>query len=159
VFLLKIFKNKTLPSLQIIENTFIFLRRVFLLSSVPDQIFSNLDETKDYLNIARSNDDSNEKIQTARNAADNYTATQIRLHATIPLNDPDPELTSLASQLAASYFNQFQNPMKQEVTQVTIITKQAVQDYILATYGRKNPGGLSGAETFGITAANTGFFR
>ena len=127
------------------------------MSSTPDQTFSNLDETKDYLNIARSNDDSNEKIQTARNAADNYTATQIRLHAAIPLTDPDPELTSLSSQLAASYFNQFQNPMKQEVAQITVITKQALQDYVMATYGRKNPGGLSGAETFGVTSANTGF--
>lgn len=127
------------------------------MSSTPDQTFSNLDETKDYLNIARSNDDSNEKIQTARNAADNYTGTQIRLHATIPLNEPDPELTSLASQLAASYFNQFQNPMKQEVAQITVMTKQALQDYIMATYGRKNPGGLSGAETFGVTSAITGF--
>ena len=127
------------------------------MSSTPDQTFSDLDETKDYLNIARSNNDSNEKIQTARNAADNYTVTQNRLHATIPLNDPDPELTSLASQLAASYFNQFQNPMKQEVAQITIITKQALQDYIMATYGRKNPGGLSGAETFGVTSAITGF--
>lgn len=130
-----------------------------LLSSVPDQVFSDLDETKDYLNIARSNDDSDEKITTARNAADNYTATQIRLHATIPLTNPDPELTSLASQLAASYFNQFQNPMKQEVAQITLITKQALQDYVMATYGRKNPGGLSGAETFGVTSANTGFTK
>ncbi len=127
------------------------------MSSTPDQTFSDLDETKDYLNIARSNNDSNEKIQTARNAADNYTVTQNRLHATIPLTVPDPELTSLASQLAASYFNQFQNPMKQEVAQITIITKQALQDYIMATYGRKNPGGLSGAETFGVTSAITGF--
>ena len=47
--------------------------------------------------------------------------------------------------------------MIREVTQVTIITKQALQDYIMATYGRKNPGGLSGAETFGVTSANTGF--
>jgi hypothetical protein len=129
------------------------------LSSVPDQVYSDLDETKDYLNIARSNDDSDEKIQTARNAADNYTATQIRLHATIPLTDPDPELTSLASQLAASYFNQFQNPMKKEVTEVTIIVKKSVQDYVMATYGRKNPGGLSGAETFGVTGAITGITR
>ncbi len=131
------------------------------MSSTPDQVFSTLNETKDYLNIARSNDDSNEKIQTARNAADNYTANQIRLHAAIPVSgdNDDPELSSLSSQLAASYFNQFQNPMKQEVTQVTIITKQALQDYVMATYGRKNPGGLSGAETFGVTGQITGFRR
>jgi hypothetical protein len=47
--------------------------------------------------------------------------------------------------------------MKQEVAQITIITKKALQDYIMATYGRKNPGGLSGAETFGVTSAITGF--
>jgi len=127
------------------------------LSSVPDQTFSDLDETKDYLNIARSNDDSNEKITTARNAADNYTANQIRLHADIPLTDPDPELTSLASQLAASYFNQFQNPMKLEVAEITKMVKQSMQDYVMVTYGRKNPTGLSGAETFGVTSGITGF--
>jgi len=127
------------------------------LSSNPDQTFSNEEETKDYLNIARSNDDSNEKITTARNAADNYTANQIRLHAGIPLTDADPELTSMASQLAASYFNQFQNPMKAEVAEVTKLVKQSIQDYILVTYGRKNPSGLSGAETFGVTSGITGF--
>lgn len=127
------------------------------MSSTPDQTFSDLDETKDYLNIARSNDDSNEKITTARNAADNYTANQIRLHADIPLSDPDPELTSLSSQLAASYFNQFQNPMKAEVAEIVKLVKQSIQDYIMATYGRKNPSGLSGAETFGITSSITGF--
>jgi len=127
------------------------------LSSVPDQTFSDLDETKDYLNIARSNDDSNEKITTARNAADNYTANQIRLHADIPLSNPDPELTSLSSQLAASYFNQFQNPMKLEVTEIVKVLKESVQDYIMVTYGRKNPSGLSGAETFGVTSGITGF--
>ena len=127
------------------------------MSSVPDQIYSDLDETKDFLNIARSNDDSNEKITTARNAADNYVANQIRLHADVPVTDPDPELTSMASQLAASYFNQFQNPMKLEVSEVTKIVKQSVQDFIMETFGRKNPSGLSGAETFGVTSGITGF--
>jgi len=127
------------------------------LSSTPDQTFSDLNETKDYLNIARSNDDSNEKITTARNAADNYTANQIRLHADIPVSPSDPELTSLSSQLAASYFNQFQNPMKAEVSQVVTQVKQSVQDFIMETFGRKNPSGLSGAETFGVTSPITGF--
>ncbi len=129
------------------------------MSSTPDQVFSTLNETKDYLNIARSNDDSNEKITTARNAADNYTANQIRLHADIPVSgdDNDPELSSLSSQLAASYFNQFQNPMKLEVTEIVKVLKQSMQDYIMVTYGRKNPSGLSGAETFGVTSGITGF--
>jgi len=129
------------------------------VSSTPDQVFSTLNETKDFLNIARSNDDSNEKITTNRNAADNYTANQIRLHADIPVSgdDNDPELSSLSSQLAAAYFNQFQNPMKTEMMDFVKLIKQNVQDYIMETYGRKNPSGLSGAETFGVTSAITGF--
>ena len=124
--------------------------------STPSQTFSDLNETKDFLNIARSNDDSNNKINTARNAADNYVVNQIRLHASIPLT-ADPELTSLASLLAASFFNQFQNPRKAEMKEATDQQKKSVQDYILETYGRQNPSGLSGDDTFGITSSITGF--
>ena len=125
--------------------------------STPDQVYSTLNETKDFLNIARSNDNSDNKINTSRNASDNYVVNQIRLHASIPLTTPDPELSSLASQLAASLYNQFQNPMKTEMMQLAAASKKAVQDYILETYGRKNPGGLSGEDTFGITSPVTGF--
>ena len=127
-----------------------------VLSSTPNQVFSNLNETKDFLNIARSDDDSNSKIESSRNAADNYVANQIRLHADVPLTTPDPELTSMASLLAASFFNQFQNPRKAEMKQTTKQQKESMQDYIMVTYGRKNPSGLSGAETFGVTSAFTG---
>lgn len=126
------------------------------MSSTPDQVFSDIDETKDLLNIARSNDDSDEKIDTARNAADNYVANQIRLHADIPVSPSDPELTSMASLLAASFFNQFQNPRKAEMREATDQQKKSVQDFILETFGRMNPSGLSGAETFGVTSAFTG---
>ena len=129
------------------------------MSSTPDQVFSTINETKDYLNIARSNDNSNNKIDTARNAADNYTANQIRLHATVPLTSTDPELSSLSSQLAAMFFNQFQNPAKTEMRELVLVGKQAIQDFILETFGRKNPSGLSGENTFGITSANTGNSR
>lgn len=125
--------------------------------SSPDQVFTSLNETKDWLIIARNNDDSNVRIGTARNAADNYIANQIRLHASIPLADTDPELTSLGSQLAASFFNEFQNPTKKEMRELVKEVKQSIQDYILETYGLKNPSGLSGADTFGTTSAITGF--
>ena len=127
-----------------------------LLSSTPDQTFSTLNETKDYLNIARSNDDSNNKINTARNAADNYTANQIRLHAVIPQVDPDPELSSLASQLSAMYFNQFQNPNKPELRELVLAGKKGLQDFIMETYGQENPSGLSGERAFGVTSGMTG---
>jgi len=124
--------------------------------STPDQTFSTLNETKDFLNIARSNDNSNIRINTTRNSADNYVVNQIRLHASIPLTDSDPELSSLASQLAAAFFNQFQNPRKPELRETVLQTKQSIQDYILETYGRKNPSGLSGENTFGVTGSITG---
>lgn len=126
--------------------------------STPDQVFSTLDETKDFLNIARSNDNSNVKINSARNASDNYIVNQIRLHAAIPVTT-DPELSSLGSLLAASIFNEFQNPRKSEMREAVAQQKQSVQDYIMETYGRKNPSGLSGAETFGVTSPITGKFR
>lgn len=126
---------------------------------MPNQVFSNLNETKDFLNIARSDDDSNSKIESSRNAADNYVANQIRLHADVPVTDPDPELTSMASLLAASFFNQFQNPRKAEMKKTTDQQKQSVQDFIMESFGRKNPSGLSGAETFGVTSAFTGRSR
>lgn len=127
--------------------------------STPTQTFSTLNETKDFLNIARSNDDSNNKINTNRNSADNYIVNQLRLHATIPATgtDNDPELSSLASQLAASFFNMFQNPMKKEMKALVKSDKKSIQDYIMETYGRKNPSGLSGENTFGLTARVTGF--
>jgi len=82
---------------------------------------------------------------------------QIRLHAAVPVTDTDPELSSLSSQLAASFFNQFQNPMKKEMMEMTQLSKKSILDYIMVTYGRKNPSGLSGAETFGLTGQITGF--
>jgi len=127
--------------------------------STPDQIFSSLNETKDFLNISRSNDDFDNKISTSRNSADNYVVNQIRLHATIELDDPDPELTSLASQLAASFYNQYQNPTKSEMRKLVDMAKEAVQDYIMETYGLKNPNGLSGENTFGVTSRISGFSR
>jgi len=138
------------------DNTFIF-SSIFFLLSTPDQTFSTLNETKDYLNIARSNDDSDNKIDTSRNAADNYVANQLRLHATVPLDDTDPELSSLASQLAAMFYNQFQNPIKPEMREMLQEGKEAVQDYIMVTYGLKNRSGLAGNDTFGSTSPTTGF--
>lgn len=126
-------------------------------TSNPSQPFAITNEVKDFLNIARSNTDSDVKITTCENAADNYVANQIRLHADVPLPTIDPELASMASLLAASFFNQFQNPRKAEMKETTDQQKQSVQDYIMVTYGRKNPNGLSGANTFGITSPITGF--
>jgi len=47
--------------------------------------------------------------------------------------------------------------MKKEMMEMTQLSKKSILDYIMVTYGRKNPSGLSGAETFGLTGRITGF--
>jgi len=53
--------------------------------SSPAQVFSDLTETKRFLNIPPSNTTADAKIGVSRNMADNYANTQIDLHELIPL--------------------------------------------------------------------------
>ena len=124
--------------------------------SSPTQEFSNLTETKRFLNITPSNTTSDAKIDVSRNMADNYCNTQINLHELIPLNPIPPALVSLASSLAASYYNYFQSPSKTELGKDVKLWEGNVQDFILANYAKQNPNGLKGGDVFGATAAMSG---
>lgn len=126
------------------------------MSSTPTQVFSNLTETKRFLNIPPSVVSSDAKIDVARNMADNYINTQINLHETIPISPSPPALTSLASALAAAQYNYFQSPDKTEVLKDVRAWEKRIQDYILATFAKKNPTGLTGGKAFGVTSAMTG---
>ena len=124
--------------------------------STPTQTFSSLDETKRFLNIPISNTTADAKINVSRNMADNYANTQINLHELIPLSSVPPTLVSYGSALAAAYYNYWQAPDKTKLVQDVKLWEGKVQDYILATYAKKNPNGLSGGTTFGVTASMTG---
>lgn len=126
------------------------------MSSTPTQQFSDLTETKRFLNIPPSNSTADAKINVSRNMADNYSNTQIDLHELIPLANIPPTLVSYGSALAAAYYNYWQAPDKTKLVGDVKLWEGKVQDYILATYARKNPNGLSGGEPFGVTAAMTG---
>ncbi len=126
------------------------------MSSTPDQIFSDQDEVKRFLNIPISNTTAEAKIDVARNMADNYVNTQINLHEVIPIDPSPPALTSLASALAAAQYNYFQSPEKTDMQKDVQAWEGRIQDYILATYAKKNPTGLTGGNAFGVTAAMTG---
>jgi len=126
------------------------------MSSTPDQTYSTLDETKRFLNIPVSNTDSDDKIDVFRNKADNYINAQIDIHETVPITDPDPSLTSLASSLAAVEFNYYQSPEKTNLREDVKDLRDQIQAYLLAKYGRKNENLLAGGDTFGVISAMTG---
>ena len=124
--------------------------------SAPAQVYSDLTETKRFLNIPPSNTTAEAKIDVSRNMADNYANTQIDLHQLIPLPSVPPTLVSYGSALAAAYYNYWQAPDKTKLTGDVKLWEGKVQDYILATYAKKNPNGLAGGKSFGVTAAMTG---
>ena len=60
----------------------------------------------------------------------------------------------MSSSLACALYNYWQTPIKDRNLDAQNEWKKAIQDHILAVYGRKNPNLLSGGTTFGTT---TGF--
>ena len=124
------------------------------MSSESTSGYADLLEAKKRLNIPDSVTASDEKIMSMAREADNYVNTQINLHALTPITNPDPEIVSLATGLAAAIFNYWQTPTGDRSIKGINEWKQAIQDHILATYGRKNPNLLSGGQSFGST---TGF--
>jgi len=121
------------------------------MSSTSESGYADLRETKRRLNIPDTVEASNPKIEDQMQEADNYVNTQIKLHATTPIENPDAELVSLSSSLAATFFNYWQTPIKDRNLDGIKSWKKAIQDHIQATYGRYNPTGLGGGVLFGKT--------
>lgn len=127
------------------------------MSSTSQSGYADLREVKRRLNIPDLTKSSDLKIADQMQEADNYVNVQINLHAITPIQVPDPELISLSSSLAATLFNYWQTPIKDRNLDGIKSWKQAIQDHILATFGRKNPNLLTGGDTFGKTTGVTGF--
>jgi len=125
------------------------------MSSESTAGYTDLRETKKRLNIPDTVLASDEKIMSMGREADNYVNTQINLHALTPISNPDAEIVSLATGLAAATFNYWQTPTKDRNLSGVNEWKKAIQEHILATYGRKNPTLLSGGKTFGTTSGFT----
>ena len=123
-------------------------------SATSDSGYSDLAQVKKRLNQDLLVTAPNIKIHDNMQEAVNYVNTQINLHAITPIEAPDPEIISLASSLAATLYNYWQTPIKDRNLDSITSWKKAIQDHILATYGRKNPNLLSGGDMFGTT---TGF--
>ena len=122
------------------------------MSSESQVGYADLQEIKRRLNIPDSVTASDEKIASMGREADNYTNTQINLHATTPIANPDPELVSMATGLAAAIFNYWQTPIKDRNLDGIAEWKKSIQEHILSVYGRKNPNFLTGGDMFGTTS-------
>ena len=129
------------------------------MSSKTQSGYADLRETKRKLNIPDSVTASDIKIGDNMQEADNYVNTQINLHAETPIANPDPELVSRASSLAAAMFNYWQTPIKDRNIDAIDAWQRKIQEHILAVYGRKNPTQLTGGDMFGKTTGITGFSR
>jgi len=121
------------------------------MSSNTQSGYADLRETKRRLNIPDSVDSSDKKVSDNMNEADNYTNVQISLHAVTPITDPDPELVSLTSSLAATFFNYWQTPIKDRNLDGINKWEKKIQEHIMAVYGKYNPTGLGGGALFGTT--------
>ena len=119
-------------------------------SATSDSGYSDFAQVKKRLNLDLLVTAPNKKIHDMMQEADNYINTQINLHAITPIEAPDPELISLASSLAGTIYNYWQTPIKDRNLDPITSWKKAIQDHILATYGRLNPTLLGGGDMFGL---------
>lgn len=102
----------------------------------------NLDDTQ-----TAPDSDINDSMRTA----DNHVNTQIGLHATVPITNPDDELRTMASDLAAAYYNYWTG--KEKKLDGVEHFRKAIQEHILAVYGQRNPSGVTG-RTFSTASGN-----
>lgn len=125
--------------------------------STPTQTHATLPEVKRRVNTNISDTTLDAKLSIHLNSADNYTNTQIALHAVIPIINPNPELVSLTSVLAAAEYNYWTSPQKTDTLKDAITHAETrIQDHIMATFGRKNPTLLAGGNVFNLTGKITG---
>ena len=116
--------------------------------------YADLKTVKQLLNIADSNQNSDEKIETQMRDADSFVNTQISVHAEVPVTNPDKQLIALASGLAASLFNYWQTPAKDRTLDGTKQWEKRVADHIKAVYGQTSVDGTTGrtiTTTRGVT--------
>jgi hypothetical protein len=121
------------------------------MSSISESGYASLREMKRRINTTDSIVSSDEKCQDYMREADNHINVQIKLHAVTPIANPDPELVSLGSSLAAALYNYWQTPIKDRNLDAIKSFKKDIQDHVMTAYGKYNPNGLGGGTQFGKT--------
>ena len=118
------------------------------MSSTQIGQVASLRETKRRLNLPDTVSKSDAKIQDFMQEADNYVNIQVSPHTAIPIENPGPELVSLASSLAATMFNYWQTPIKERNIDGIKEWKKFVADQINAVYSKKSESGFDGASLY-----------
>ena len=119
--------------------------------------YASLKKVKSLLNIPDSVTAPDEKINDRMVESDNYVNVQINLHATTPIANPDLELITLSSSLAASTYNYWQTPAKDRTLDGMKQWEKRIQNHIKATYKREDAGGTT-ADTLSMAdGSSTGF--
>jgi hypothetical protein len=114
-----------------------------------------LQQTKQRLNIPDEDKTIDKKIGTQMSDADSYVNVQVGVHAVTPLTNPDDQIISLASGLAASLYNYWQTPAKDRTLEGVKEWKNEITNHIKAVYGQRSAGGTTG-DTFTSTKGVTG---
>lgn len=107
--------------------------------------YYNLNNIKGILNLDSDEHDEDEQIKRYANDADDYINTQLSVHVTTPIDDPDDQVRRFSERLAAAwyiYWNSPSHPM-----QGVYDTKKEIDVYIQAVYGKKSGGLYDSAVT------------
>jgi hypothetical protein len=121
--------------------------------------FASLKKVKQLLNIPDSVIATDEKIKTQMDDADSFVNVQVRVHQDTPVVDPDEQLISLASGLAASIYNYWQTPAKDRTLDGIEKWEKRVADHVKAVFGLTDVSGTTGRSiqsTRGVDGLETG---
>ncbi|MCK5600893.1 hypothetical protein KAR91_03430 [Candidatus Pacearchaeota archaeon] len=121
--------------------------------------YADLKEVKERCNIPQSNTNFDEKLATNMRDADSFVNVQAGVHTDTPIENPDKQLISLASGLAASYYNYWQTPAKDRSIEGIKQWEKRLSDHLKAFYGQEDISGHTGRtflSTTGVTGAESG---
>lgn len=121
--------------------------------------YADLKSVKQYLNIPDSITATDEKIETNMRDADSFVNVQMGVHEATPLTEPDQQLISLASGLAASLYNYWTTPAKDRTLDGVKQWENRIGYHVKAVHGNTDISGTTGRTfrtTRGVTGTETG---
>lgn len=116
-------------------------------------VYADLRQVKQMLNIPDTTTSQDDKLTRHIGEADNYANNQLALFTTTPVPNPDPNLVSLCSALAASLATYWNSQSKSpDLLDGIKYYEKRLANHIQAVYGRRNLDGL-GENRWGKTSS------
>jgi len=116
--------------------------------------YADIREMKKRINISDSESDADNKLEDYAREADTYINTQIGLHVddSVPIENPDKELISLASSYGCTIWQFWGSPDATNTITAMKHWEKKIQEHIMAKYARRNPTGVQGKNSYGKTS-------